>query len=201
MQVIHNHFGNTTTYLVAGICINGCQAFTANRMAKVFVKFDVPKNTQAPVRAYFLEVAGMEHSEAEKLAAVSQNGDAIKHITDPSEAVQLAAIRQNTCTIMYIPNPSEAVQVAAVRQNGYAIMHITNPSEAAQLAAVSQYGCSIEYTTNPSEAVQLAAVSQNGYAIKHITNPSEAVQLAAEIRRLEACVQPRQSQLAAMVRG
>ncbi len=41
-----------------------------------------------------------------QLAAVSQNGDAIQFIKNPSEKVQLAAVSQNGYSIYYIKNPS-----------------------------------------------------------------------------------------------
>ena len=97
-----------------------------------------------------------------------------------SESVQLAAVRQNGLAIRIIKNPSEAVQLAAMQRDGWAIGHIRDPSEAVQLAAVRQNGMAIRIIKNPSEAVQLAAVRQNGLAIANIKNPSEAVQ---ELRR------------------
>jgi hypothetical protein len=96
-----------------------------------------------------------------------------KYVVDV-EAVKLAAVSQNGLAIRDIDNPSEAVQLAAVSQNGYVIGYIYNPSEAVQLVAVSKtYGLVIEYIDNPSEAVQLAAVTEYSRAILHIDNPSE----------------------------
>jgi len=118
-------------------------------------------------------------SEAVQMAAVQNNGYAIRFIKNPSEAVQMATVQQNGYAIQYIKNPSEAMQMAAVRQDGFAIKFIKNPSEAMQLAAVRNNGCAIYYIETPSEAMQMAAVQQNGYAIQYIKNPSEAVQIAA----------------------
>jgi hypothetical protein len=44
------------------------------------------------------------------LAAVSQNGFAIKYIANPSQAVQLAAVRKNKDAITYILNPCKSVK-------------------------------------------------------------------------------------------
>ena len=74
-------------------------------------------------------------SEAVKLAAVNQNGLAIRYIENPSEAVQIAAVKQNGLALRYIENPSENVQLAAVKQNPDALLYITNPSEAVFVAA------------------------------------------------------------------
>ena len=118
-------------------------------------------------------------TEAEQLAAVEQNGFAIKYIKNPSEQMQLSAVKQDGWAIRYINSPSEQVQLAAVRQNSWAIRYINNPSEQVQLAAVEHAGQAIQYIDNPSERVQLVAAKKDGYAIDYIKNPSERVQLAA----------------------
>ena len=118
-------------------------------------------------------------TEAEKLAAVKEDGLRIRYIRDPSKAVQLAAVKEDGYSIQYIHSPSEKVQLEAVKQNGYSIQFIPNPSEKAQFEAVTRYGYSIQYIHAPSKKVQLAAVTQNGYSIQFIPNPSEKVQLAA----------------------
>jgi hypothetical protein len=152
-------------------------SYTDERYAEL-LRFD--RDPEVQVRwcsrnAWLLKYA----SEAVQLAAVEQNGWAIKYIQDPSEAVQLASVQGDGFALQYIENPSEAVKIAAVRQNGWAIYYIRNPSEAVQLAAVRQDWYAIQHIENPSEAVQIAAVRQNCWAIQYIKNPSEAVQLAA----------------------
>ena len=118
-------------------------------------------------------------TEAEQLAAVKQDGYAIKYIKNPSEQVQVAAVSQEAYAIDYIKNPSEQVQLVAVKQEPFAIKYIKNPTKQVQLVAVKKDGYAIQYIKNPSEEVQLAAVSQDGTAIRYIKNPSEQVQLAA----------------------
>ena len=78
----------------------------------------------------FTEITGIEvvtqeiiGDEADKLAAVKRDGDAIRYIANPSEAVQLAAVARDGYAIRYIANPSEAVQFAAVDQNALAIQY------------------------------------------------------------------------------
>ena len=93
---------------------------------------------------------------------------------------KLAAVQQDGDAIRFIEKPSEAVQMAAVQQDGYAIRYIEKPSEALRMAAVQQNGYAIEYIKRPSEALRMAAVQQNGYAIQFIKRPSEAVQMAAK---------------------
>ena len=98
---------------------------------------------------------------------------------NPSEAVQLAAVRQDGRAIRWITNPSEDVQLAAVQQNGLVIQFISTPSVAVQMAAVQQDGWAIRWIKKPTKAMQLAAVQQDGYAIRWIKKPTEAMQLAA----------------------
>ena len=133
-----------------------------------------------PMKYYqFWPLHSKAPTEAEQLAAVEQNGYAIRYIEKPSEQLQLVAVKQDGLAIGFINNPSEQVQLAAVRQNGFAIEDINNPSEEVQLAAVRQNGLAIEDIKTPSEQVKLAAVEENGWAIQYIDNPSEQVKLAA----------------------
>ena len=125
-------------------------------------------------------------TEAEKLAAVKEDGYSIRFIPNPSKAVQLAAVTKDGYSIQYIHAPSEKVQLAAVKQNGYSIQYIFNPSEKVQLAAVKENGYSIRYIHAPSKAVQLAAVTMDGYSLRFIPNPSEKVQLAAVTRNSDS---------------
>ena len=76
-------------------------------------------------------------NEQEHLAAVKQDGYAIRFIKNPSEKIQIAAVKQNGIALCYIKKPSEEVQLAAVKQNGDAIEFIKNPSEAVKKVAKS----------------------------------------------------------------
>ena len=118
-------------------------------------------------------------SPAEQLAAVEQDGDAIRLIPNPSLQVQLAAVGQNGAAIEHIPNPILRVQLAAVGQNGFAIQWIPNPSLAVQLKAVGQNGRAIRHIPKPDPEVQERAVEQDGEAIRWIPKPSPEVQMAA----------------------
>ena len=109
---------------------------------------------------------------------IKKQGKYIRFIDEPSEQLQLAAVEQEGAAIKHIIDkgitPSEQVQLAAVKQNAGAIDLIENPSENVQLAAVQQYGGVIFYIyrkgITPSEQVQLAAVQQNRSVIKYIKN-------------------------------
>ena len=45
-------------------------------------------------------------------------------IKNPTESVKLAAVEQDGGAIRFIKNPSEAVKLASVKQNGWAIEYI-----------------------------------------------------------------------------
>ena len=81
-------------------------------------------------------------------------------IHEDTEARQLAAVQQDGHAIKYIKNPSLAVQLAAVQQDGRAIQHIENPTEAVQLVAVNQDGELLDAITNPSKRVVITAALQ-----------------------------------------
>jgi hypothetical protein len=58
-----------------------------------------------------------------QIAAVQQNGDALRYCHQPSEAVQLEAVKQNGDALRYCHQPSEAVQIAAVQKDGDALRY------------------------------------------------------------------------------
>jgi hypothetical protein len=116
-----------------------------------------------------------ESSEKLRLAAVTQNAEAIRFIKDPSEELQLAAVTQNAEAIRFIKDPSEEVQLTAVRGDYCALDHIKSPTEAVKLEVVTQDGMEIQYIRDPSEGIQLAAVKNNRMAIMYILAPSEKV--------------------------
>ena len=75
----------------------------------------------------------------------------------PSERVQLAAVTEDGLAIRFIENPFKKVQLETVTQDGRYIRYINHPYEEVQLAAVMQNGEAIRYIENPSRQVQLAA--------------------------------------------
>ncbi len=65
------------------------------------------------------------------LGVVENNGDDIRYIIEkgfePSERVQLAAVKNDGNAIKYIKNPSEKVQLSAIKNNIKAFEFIKNP--------------------------------------------------------------------------
>jgi hypothetical protein len=80
--------------------------------------------------------------EEGRIAAVSQDGYEIGYIMGagftPSEAVQLAAVQNNGDAIRYIKNPSEDVQMMSLKQDIRNFENIHNPSDTAIDYALDQ---------------------------------------------------------------
>ena len=96
-----------------------------------------------------------------------------------SEEIQKSILTNYGQLIKYIKNPSKELQLLALRVHGENIQYIENPSEEVQIAAVQapndSLGKVIKYIDNPSENVQMAAVKANRYALHNIKNPTEKV--------------------------
>ena len=94
------------------------------------------------------------------------------------EEAQLAAVGNNGYAIKYTHNPSEEMQLAAVRQNGYAIQYIHNPSEEMQLASLGDNPDAIQYfkrswMADRAEELTVEAIEKLlGYKIKVVGNGS-----------------------------
>lgn len=117
--------------------------------------------------------------EQRNLAAVQNDGGAIRRIQNPSEAVQMAAVRNDPDAIAFIDKPSEAVQLIAVSCDGLAIRHIPDARKNVQKEAVRRDGAALQYIQNPDADVVFESVDGDGGGIWHIENPSEEIQLRA----------------------
>lgn len=138
------------------------------------------QNQLAAVRENGYAIRNIENPDKDvQVAAVRKNPDAIRYIKDPCIEAQLEAVKRKKEVIRYIQNPDKAAQLEAVRQDAYIIRLIKNPHKETQLEAVKKHGAAIRYIKDPDKEVQLAAVSQDGCAIRHIKNPDKEVQLAA----------------------
>ena len=118
--------------------------------------------------------------EEVRLAAVKQNGKAIKYIRNASKEVQLTAMIQRVpYMIKYYSHISKELQLFAMEQDKRVIQFINCASEELQLDALKQNIHMIKYIHSPSKKVQLIAVKQHGYLIKYISCASDEVQLAS----------------------
>lgn len=118
-------------------------------------------------------------SDEIKIAAVKQNGLALKFVENPTEFMCSLAIEQNWESIQYCKNPTKEMQLLAVKQSWEALKFIEKQIRVAQLVSVKQSWQAIQYCKNPTEKVQLVAVKQAWEAIKYCKNPTEKVQLVA----------------------
>ena len=98
----------------------------------------------------------------------------ISELLDTFEKQKLA-VTQDGNALKYIENPSFEIQKLAVTNYGYAIEHIQNPSFELQKLAVTQNGLALEYIQNPFYEIQKLAVTQDERAIIYIENPSEEI--------------------------
>lgn len=131
------------------------------------------------IRQIYQEHGKQSYPAGLELAAISEDGDVIRYIKNPSEQVQLAAVKKHGSFIRQIANPSEKIQLAAVSTDPGSLEYIRNPSENVKMIAVGRNPMAIKYIDNPSEEIQLVAVKKHPRSISEISFPSEKVQMAA----------------------
>ena len=102
------------------------------------------------------------------MAALYAHWGTIQYFKNPSRQMQLAAVRDNGHAIKYINNPSDEILHVAIATTGDAIQFVKNPSVALQLKAVNKWYTNIQYIDNPSPEVQRAALQQNPDAVRYI---------------------------------
>lgn len=90
-------------------------------------------------------------SEKEQIAAVSNDGNLIYYIENPSESVQLAAVTSDPSAVRHIENPSEQVQLATVKQNGGMLGWIKDPAskQVIMTAILNVYKTNLDLFTDP----------------------------------------------------
>ena len=84
------------------------------------------------------------------------------------DGIALAAVEQNGYAIRHIKNPSEEVQLAAVKKNGHIIRFIKETSELVNLEAVRECGDAIQYIKKPTPEMIILSLEQNKENMKHI---------------------------------
>ncbi len=60
----------------------------------------------------------------EALAAVQQDGYALRYVNNQTERICLAAVQQDGNALQYVNNQTEAICLAAVQQYGYALQYV-----------------------------------------------------------------------------
>jgi len=107
-------------------------------------------------------------TEEESLAAVKENGDALRFVKEQTEEMCLAAVKQNGNTLRFVKEQTEEICLAAVKQNVYAFQYIKEQTEEMCLAAVKQDGYALQYVKEQTEEICLAAVKQDSEALQYV---------------------------------
>ena len=81
----------------------------------------------------------------EALAAVEQDGFALRYVQMQTEEICLAAVKQKGYALRYVQMQTEEICLAAVKQSGYALAYVQMQTEEICLAAVKQDGYVLEY--------------------------------------------------------
>jgi len=131
-----------------------------------------------------LKYAGISGLSLDELVAiVSKDGYQIQNVSTQTNSVCLAAVAQNGDALKHVEPylRTEAVCLAAVQQNGHALRFVFESNRTAQLelAAVTKTGDALQYVVFRTDVVNLAAVKQDGYALKHVGRQTEEICRAA----------------------
>jgi hypothetical protein len=94
--------------------------------------------------------------DIEKILEV--NGDAIKHITNPSFHLRKIAILQNPMSIKYIKDLTDEEIKQSIKAEPLVIRHVKEPNKEIALLAVSLFTNAILCIDKPSEEVKLLAI-------------------------------------------
>ena len=113
------------------------------------------------------------------LAAVRQNGLALKYILDQTDGICMIAVRQNGELLWYVKNQTPEICLAAVQRNGEALELVKNQTPEICLAAVKQKAYVLEFVLNQTPEICRAAVHSDGYALEFVLNQTPEICLAA----------------------
>ena len=80
----------------------------------------------------------------------------------------LAAVKEDGFALRFVQNQTEEICLAAVEEDWYALRFVRNQTEETCLAAVKENGFALQYVDNQTEEICLAAVKQNGYALQYV---------------------------------
>lgn len=80
----------------------------------------------------------------------------------------LAAVKEDGYALRYVANQTEEICLAAVKQEGHALQYVANQTEEICLAAVKQDGYALSFVANQTEEICLAAVKQDGHALRYV---------------------------------
>lgn len=141
---------------------------------RTWATYDPNPGTQA----YEENTLVREYSEI-MMAAVKQNGQALKHVGSYFRGfyfIALAAVEQNGLALEHVTADVPGLALAAVKQNGLALKHanpkLKNDRNVVE-AAVKQNGLALEFAGEEAKSIFYlvkAAVGQNGLALQYASD-------------------------------
>jgi hypothetical protein len=83
----------------------------------------------------------------EALAAVKQDGYALRYVIEQTPEICLAAVKQKGYALMYVNEQTPEICLAAVKQDGYALRYVNEQTPEVCLAAVKKDGDALRYVS------------------------------------------------------
>ena len=92
-----------------------------------------------------------------------------------TEALCLAAVKQNGMALRYVRDQTEEICMEAVKENGYALVYVGDQTEEMCMEAVKQNGVALQYVRDQTKKICMEAVRQNGWALAYVKSQTEIV--------------------------
>jgi hypothetical protein len=106
------------------------------------------------------------------MAAVQQNGYALKYIKNQTPEICLAAVKQNGWALKYVREQTPEIYMAAVKRDGYALHFIKEQTPDICLAAVQRNGQALQHVKKQTPEICMAAVQQDCHALNLVRDPA-----------------------------
>ena len=112
---------------------------------------------------------------------VSQRGFAIQYVENPTYEMRLAAVTQNGDALQFIgeEDQSEEICLTAVRQTGYALKNVAIQTPQICLEAVTQNSEAFQFVKEQDHEICFTAVSKDGWLLKLVNEQTPAICIAA----------------------
>lgn len=107
------------------------------------------------------------------LAAVTQNGFALRYVIDQTPEICLAAVTRSGMALIHVIDQTPEICLAAVANKGSALYHVKTKTPELCMTAVKQDGVSIRQIPNQTPELCMAALESSPWALKYIRDISE----------------------------
>ena len=101
-------------------------------------------------------------------AAVQQDGEALKFVTEQTPELCLLAVQQNGQALQYVSKQTPELCLLAVQLNGWALQFVRKQTPELCLLTVQRHGWALQYVDEQTPQICLAAVQQNGRALQYV---------------------------------